>query len=150
MYEYERESHEKNNKVELGVKYRGIPLCKVVIPCVPNKSIYGDEEGNWHLEKIRDDFIKFLCLEGGKTPANSFVAWKAEEHNITKSEPRTLDMCLIDECVGDILEQYFLPEGYDRSKVYEYLKERDMMSFFKKNKDTNEYSTFAKEVYHFP
>ena len=121
MYEYERESHEKNNKVELGVKYREVPLCKVVIPCVPNKSIYADEEGNWHLEKIRDDLIKFLCLEGGKTPANSFVAWKAEEHNITKSEPRTLDMCLIDECVGDILEQYFLPEGYDRSKVYEYL-----------------------------
>ena len=150
MYVFERESHEKNNKVETGVKFREVPSCKVVIPCVPNKRIYGDEEGNWHLEKIRDDFIKFLCLEGRKTPANSFVAWKAEEHNITKSEPRTLDMCLIDECVGDILEQYFLPEGYDRSKVYEYLKKRDMMSFFKKNKDTNEYSTFAKEVYHFP
>ena len=31
-------------------------------------------------------------------------------------------MCLIDECVGDILEQYFLPEGYDRSKVTKKLR----------------------------
>ena len=46
MYIKARESHDMNKTIGLGIKYHGVELCKCVIPCVPNKAIYSDNEGN--------------------------------------------------------------------------------------------------------
>ena len=114
VQEYERQSH---------IKYHGVELYKCVIPCIPDKAIYGDKEGNCDMMKVRDAFVDFLFLEGGKTSVNLFVEWKTNKYDLTGNQNlRTLDMCVVNECVGDILEQYCLPDDCDHNKVFDYLK----------------------------
>ena len=52
--------------------------------------------------------------------------------------------------LNQVLEQYFLPDNYERSKVYNLLEHHKMRSFFTKNAITKEFSQFAKETYGFP
>ena len=53
--------------------------------------------------------------------------------------------------LNQVLEEYFLPDNYERSMVYNFLEDHKMMhSFFTKNAITKGFSQFAKETYRFP
>ena len=102
MYPFACKSHGGNDKVSANIKWNGKNLYKIVVPCQPNKDLYQFEDGSWNMKKIRDTFVSFLCSKSGKNPANYFVAWDQDSHDLTQNPPRSLDHCLTDECVGDV------------------------------------------------
>ena len=102
MYPFACKSHGGNDKVNANIKWNGKDLYKIVVPCQPNKDLYQFEDGSWNMKKIRDTFVSFLCSKSGKNPANYFVAWDQDSHDLTQNPPRSLDHCLTDECVGDV------------------------------------------------
>ena len=149
-YIYVRRDHETDEPVFQGFPGKGgkqYRLC--VIPAVPNMEMYGDEQGNLDLHKIRDTFVEYLALKGNKNPKNSFTEWD-KNHDETKTPRRSLDHCVLDVSAGDILMNYYLPDAIDHGAVYGFLIDNNMSGFYSKKQTTNEYSTFAKSIFSFP
>ena len=150
QYIYVCKDHETDEPVfqgypgKHGKQYK---LC--AIPAVPNMDIYGDEQGNLDLHKIRDAFVEYLALKGNKNPKNSFTEWD-KNHDETQTPRRSLDHCVLDVSAGDILMNYYLPDAIDHGAVYGFLIDNNMSGFYSKKQTTNEYSTFAKSIFSFP
>lgn len=149
-YIYVCKDHETDEPVFQGfVGKDGKRYKMCVIPAVPNMEIYGDEKGNLNLQKVRNTFVKWLAMKGNNNPANVFTAWDLC-HDETRTPPRSLDQCVVDASAGDILLNYYLPDGIDHGAVYGFLNDNNMSGFYSTKLTTNEYSEFAKSVFSFP
>ena len=102
MYPYDCESHGGNDKVNANISNGMEKISTRVSFLVCQTRIYTNLRMDLGIWKIRDTSVSFLCSKNGKNLANHFVAWNQDSHDLTQNPPRSLDHCLIDECVGDV------------------------------------------------
>ena len=152
---YMRQSRACNEKINLNIA--GRVLYQLGVICCPDKgySEFEDRQADIVYEKFVRDEAEKVLMAGTKTMSSKrdiitkFTAWDPSKHSNTRSPNRCLDMIFIDETVGHILMEYFVPSDFDVTQTYDYLDASGQKYYFYSRLD-GRYSDYAINTFGYP
>lgn len=153
-----RQSHENDIKIPLGkASANGVMHNKTAILCEPNISML-DDNGCCTVElekKFRDVCFNILARANGRSIDSKFLSWTSSHSLTAKTLARTggkyksLDTVFVDETVGHILYECFIPSEIPKEKVHEFLTKHKIKNIFTRKKN-GRFSAFAISEFNFP
>jgi len=152
-----RRSHELDVKVPVGkASANGVMYNKTAILCEPNISML-DDNGCCTVElekKFRDVCFSVLAEANNRDPTEQFAEWTSS-HSLTAKtlaetgKCKSLDMIFVDETVGNILHECFIPSHIPKEEVHEFLTKHKIKNIFTRKKN-GKCSAFAISEFNFP
>ena len=106
-------------------------------------------------KKFRDVCFNILARANGRSIDSKFLSWTSSHSLTAKTLARTggkcksLDMVFVDETVGNILCEHFIPSHIPPEKVHEFLAKRKIRNIFTRKKN-GKHSAFAISEFNFP
>ena len=155
---FPRMSHEDNSKVPVGLAAKnGRMHFRTAILCEPAQHLLdGNGLCTVELEKeFRDTCHSILSKWCKKVqPSEAYVPWSSN-HSMTANtlservKCKSLDMVFIDDSVGKILYDYFVPAEIEPKDVHKFLVEQGIDNVFTR-KENGKFSDCAISMFDFP
>ena len=157
-YYFLRKSHEDNSRVPMGKQaINGHMYNRTAILCEPSAQVlHKDGTCTVEVEKAFRDACFTLLEKKSKAvnPRDEYVDWTSS-HSMTattlatRGEYKSLDMVFVDESVGKILYDYFVPAHIEPKDVHEFLLKNGIHNIFTRKND-GRFSDYAVNTFNFP
>lgn len=150
---FQRKSHEGNSMVPNGYKTKlGKEYSQTLTISMPNSDKYCNKDGEIDIsteEQFRDYLVSICCADGNKNPLKHYTNWKPS-HSLTKNPFDSLDQCMTDESVDQVLTNYYLPQGQERKQVHQFLLLSEINGIYTRKISDGRFSFYAVHEFGFP
>ena len=102
-------------------------------------------------EMLRDFIVGVICADTNKDPEKSYAAWEPS-HSLTKNDTfLPLDKVMTDECVHQVIVNYFLDDDYNDKGIYKLMKEADLLDgLYTRRVSNGRFSKYAVQKLGYP
>ena len=150
---FQRKSHEGDSMVPNGYKTKlGKEYNQTLTISMPNSDRYSNKDGEIGIsieEQFRDYLVSICCADSNKNPLKHYTKWN-NSHSLTKSPFDSLDECMTDQSVDQVLTNYYLPQGQERKKVHDFLLLSEIRGIYTRKISDGRFSFYAVHEFGFP